>query len=200
MSARNLNLRGHQRGIVLVSSLLLLLVITILALAMFRSMGLGEKIAGNVREKQRALHAAVVAEQYAEWWLSSSGNSSQATVACSATANANLVGQVLICNPQSAINNPATLPWTTVAGAQVGNTYYPSTGTASMSLVASAGQGANTYYLAPSFYIQYMGIAADGGGNVYKIDAVGYGGNSLSVAVVESTYEIGSGVTNLGAL
>ena len=78
-------MRPRQRGIVLISSLLLLLVITILALAMFRSMGLSEKISGNVREKERALHAAVVAEQYAEWWLSSSVNSSQAPVACSAS-------------------------------------------------------------------------------------------------------------------
>jgi len=68
--SRHLNTRTRQRGLVLVSSLLLLLVVTMLALAMFRSMGLAEKISGNVREKQRALHAAVVAEQYAEWWLS----------------------------------------------------------------------------------------------------------------------------------
>ena len=61
MSMRQVSGRGRQHGIVLIASLLLLLVITILALAMFRSMGLGEKIAGNVREKQRALHAAAVA-------------------------------------------------------------------------------------------------------------------------------------------
>ena len=36
MSRRRLNIRTRQRGLVLVSSLLLLLVITILALAMFR--------------------------------------------------------------------------------------------------------------------------------------------------------------------
>jgi type IV pilus assembly protein PilX len=67
-------MRTRQSGIVLICSLLLLLVVTIIALAMFRSMGLGEKISGNERETQRALHAAVLAEQYAEWWLSSSAN------------------------------------------------------------------------------------------------------------------------------
>ena len=76
MSGQPMSARANQRGLVLVSSLLLLLVVTILALAMFRSMGLAEKISGNVREKQRAVHAAMVAEQYAEWWLTTNGNSS----------------------------------------------------------------------------------------------------------------------------
>jgi type IV pilus assembly protein PilX len=194
-----------QRGIVLISSLLLLLVVTILALAMFRSMGLSEKIAGNVREKQRALHAAMVAQQYAEWWLSTPGFSSQAPSLCSASASANVsVSSVLICN--NALNNPAALPWTAVGAgaAQVGFTYYPNaTGATSTNMniaTATNGSMANSYYAPPAFYIQYVGPAADGGGNVYRIDAMGYGGNALSVAVVESLYEIGSGVTNLGGL
>ena len=199
MSRQPMNSRARQGGLVLVSSLLLLLVVTILALAMFRSMGLAEKIAGNVREKQRALHAAVVAEQYAEWWLSSTGNSSQPPVACNAVARANLgTNNVLICS--NAIVNPATLPWTS-GGAPVGITFFPSSGSTAMSFLPDAnGSYSNTYAGPPSFYIQWAGQAKDGGGSVYKIDAVGYGGNSLSVAVVESTYEIGSGVTNLGGL
>ena len=191
--------RARQRGIVLISSLLLLLVVTILALAMFRSMGLAERISGNVREKQRAVHAAVVAEQYAEWWLSSTGNSSQAPVVCNATANANLgTTTVLIC--ANAIVNPASVPWV-IGGAPVGFSYYPNSGSTVMSFVADGnGSYSNTYAGPPSFYIQYVGLAADGGGSVYKIDAVGYGGNTLAVAVVESMYEIGSGVNNLGGL
>ena len=59
---------------VLVSSLLLLIVVTIIALSMFRSFGIQEKIAGNMREKQRALQAAVSAEVYAEVWLQSNGS------------------------------------------------------------------------------------------------------------------------------
>jgi type IV pilus assembly protein PilX len=205
VNTRALSVRASQRGIVLIASLLLLLVVTILALAMFRSMGLGEKIAGNVREKQRALHAAEVAEQYAEWWLSTPGFASQAPSLCSATASANVsISSVLICN--NALNNPAALPWTAIGagGAQVGFTYYPnaSGATATNMNIATATNGsyANSYSAPPAFYIQYLGIAADNAGVVYKIDAVGYAGNSLSVAVVESTYEVGSGVTNLGGL
>jgi len=203
MSMRQVSGRGRQHGIVLIASLLLLLVITILALAMFRSMGLGEKIAGNVREKQRALHAAAVAEQYAEWAISSN-SVTMAPVACSAAApniNNGNANQILVC--QNGINpttpqvipaqfNPQNLPWTDGNGNSLGNTYtLPNTSQMSLSTTG----GTNTYYKAPAFYIQYIGLAADGGGNVYRIDAVGYGGSPLSVAVVESTYELGSGVT-----
>jgi type IV pilus assembly protein PilX len=62
-----------------------------------------------------------------------------------------------------------------------------------MYLAANNGTLSNTYSQAPAFYIQYMGTAPDGN-IVFKIDAVGYGGSALSVAVVESTYEIFSAV------
>jgi type IV pilus assembly protein PilX len=203
MSARHLNMHSRQSGIVLICSLLLLLVVTIIALAMFRSMGLGEKISGNERETQRALHAAELAEQYAEWWLSSSANSSLAPVNCSAPASANAsASNVLICS--NALSSSTTLPWTNVGGNPVGFSYYPNAVGATatnMSFAPDAsGSFSNTYATAPVFYIQYLGQAADTQGTVYKIDAVGYGGNSLSVAVVESFYEIGSGVRDLTRL
>ena len=40
---------SHQRGIVLITSLLLLIVVTLIALSSFRSMGVQERIAGNTR-------------------------------------------------------------------------------------------------------------------------------------------------------
>ena len=42
------HLKSLQRGMVLVSSLLLLVVVTILAIGLFRSFGLDEKIAGSI--------------------------------------------------------------------------------------------------------------------------------------------------------
>src|SRR5207237_2847533 len=71
-----------QRGMVLISSLLLLLIITILGVGMFRSFSVQEKVAGNVREKQRALQAAEIAQQYAEWWLAQGNNSATSPVVC----------------------------------------------------------------------------------------------------------------------
>ena len=49
-----------ERGMVLVTSLLLLLVVTILAISMFRSFGVDEKIAGNI-EEVRARGGKVIA-------------------------------------------------------------------------------------------------------------------------------------------
>ena len=189
----------RQRGMVLIASLLLLLVVTLLAVAMFRSMGIDSKIAGNVREKQRALHAAESAQQYAEWWLTSNGNAAIAPVGCNAVLSANL-GQGQICNStlQSLNINPATIPWK-IGTAPVGVTYFPA-GMNVTGVTAAGTSAANTYGASPAFYIGILGPAADGQGIVYQIDAVGYGGTQNTVAVVESTYEVGSGVTNRGGL
>ncbi len=58
MSAPYDSRSATQDGMVLVTTLLLLIVITLLALAMFRGAGLDNRIAGNVLDKQRALQAA----------------------------------------------------------------------------------------------------------------------------------------------
>ncbi|MGO9633435.1 MAG: PilX N-terminal domain-containing pilus assembly protein [Steroidobacteraceae bacterium] len=173
----------RQRGMVLVTSLLLLIVVTLLAISMFRSFGLDEKIAGNVREKQRALNAAETAEQYAEYWLAS-GNGASA-IACTAMV-ASTVGQVCTL-PLASFT--ATLPWT------IGVTYLPSAPTA-MNVTTSPGQG--TYYYTPMFYITYLGPTGSGNGKIYQIDAAGYGGSPDTAAVVESTYLVQSSVSCLG--
>src|SRR5207237_10759693 len=88
--------RGGARA--LITTLLLLLIIASLALSMFRGFGSQEKIAGNLREKARAVHAAESAQQYAAWWLTQGSNAAGGTVSCAAPVlNANL-GQGQICN------------------------------------------------------------------------------------------------------
>jgi type IV pilus assembly protein PilX len=164
----------RQRGMVLVTSLLLLVVVTLLAVSMFRSFGLDEKIAGNVREKQRALSAAETAEQFAEYWLSN-GNASTG-IACTSLVSSS-VGQV--CS--TALASPTTTPWTL----GVNYLYAPSTAT-TMNISTSGGMG--NYAHTPTFYIAYLGATSTG--TLYQIDAVGYGGSADSVAVVEATYAI----------
>jgi len=183
-----------QRGLVLVTSLLLLVVVTILAIGMFRSFGLDEKIAGNVREKQRALNAAETAEEYAETWLSS-GNATSA-VACTGTVSAT-VGQVCISTLQSQGLNPANLPWQ-VSGANVGVYYQPTT-PSTMTYSTTGGQ--NTYYTWPVYYIGFLNTATVNGvlTNIYQIDAVGYAGSANTAAVVEATYQVQTATKNLGA-
>ena len=56
------------------------------------------------------------------------------------------------------------------------------------------------YFATPVFYIADVGVAADGQGEAYQVDAVGYGGSANAVAVVESTYEVAKGLSNLGGL
>jgi type IV pilus assembly protein PilX len=189
--------RTEQRGIVLVSSLLLLLVVTIIALSMFRSFGIQEKIAGNMREKQRALQAAVSAQQYAEWWLSSFGAGTPSG-ACAGLANANAsTTNVQICSNQLPLLTSVTsVPWG--GSAPVGVTYIPP-GMQIGSATSTANTILNpTYAAAPTFYISDMGVSADASipGEIYQIDAVGYGGNSNTVAVVESTYAVYSSSAN----
>ncbi len=159
---------------VLITSLLLLIVVTILALGMFRSFGLDEKIAGNLRDKELALHSAESAEQYAEWWLQS-GTAPGATN-CNAIV-ASTAGQVCT-NP---LVNPTNLPWT------AGVTYTPDN---------RGLTNGTTLSQSPVFYIQDLGtpsLSTGLTGELYKIDAVGFGGSANTTAVVESTYLVQSG-------
>jgi type IV pilus assembly protein PilX len=183
--------RIDQRGVVLVSSLLLLLVVTIMALSMFRSFGIQEKIAGNMREKQRALQAAESAQVFAEQWLIT--NSATVPVVCSNQLNAN-IGQGQICSNKlwTVVPNIAVVPWQ-IANVNVGVTYTPTgmhVGAASL----------NSYSSAPLFYISDAGASADATvpGEVFQIDAVGYGGNGNTAAVVESTFAVYSSSSNRG--
>ncbi len=171
---------GAQRGIALVSSLLILVIITLLALSMFRSFGLQEKIGGNTREKQRSLQTAESALQYAEWWLSQ-GTESTTGITCAAVYNANAVGNMQTCaNP---LLNPTTLPWTARGD------YLPPT----MTVAAGGGQTAGgdiNYVSPPSLYINYLGLDLTGKSLMYQVTAAGYGGSTNGASVVQSIYAI----------
>jgi type IV pilus assembly protein PilX len=185
--SRTRHTKSFQRGIVLISSLLLLVVVTILAIGLFRGFGLDEKIAGNTREKQRALQAAISAQQYAEWWLSV-GNAIN-LVSCSGPYTV-LTGVPICTNTLPTVvsgsANIAVLPWA-VAGVTTQVTYTPP----NMTLATGSSIAAGTYYATPVFYISYLGLgtAANGSqGMLFQIDAAGYGGSPSTAAVVESTY------------
>jgi type IV pilus assembly protein PilX len=183
----------RQQGIALVTSLLLLLIITILALSMFRSFGTQQKIAGNVREKERALHAAESAQQYAEWWLLQNNNTAIGSTACAAgtvIASAT-VGQICNQTMQQQGINLLVVPWA------IQTVYTPQ----NMVLVGQPAVAGNPpYFNTPGFYIADRGVAADAAGEAYQIDAYGYASAANTVAVVESVYEVAQGVVNRGGL
>ena len=184
---------SYQGGYVLVTSLLLLVVVTLLAVGMFRSFGVEEKIAGNVRDKTRALQAAETAQQYAERWLAQSATV-RAAISCNSVGDVSK-NTIQVCAPPL-LADPTSLPWANGAGALVGVTYVP-TVPAPMNVTTTAAPG--TYYAKPQFYIAFLGNSSSvPGGVVYQIDAVGYGGSPSSVAVVESTFLVQGSVSCLG--
>jgi type IV pilus assembly protein PilX len=173
--------RSDQTGIALITSLLILVIMTLLALSMFRNVGLNEKIAGNTREKQRSLQTAQSALQYGEWWLSQ-GYGTTGT-SCTSTYNANVVADVQTCS--NLLTSPTVLPW-----AARGN-YLPS----GMTVSTSGGLAANgdiNYSSQSGLYVAYLGLDPTGKSMVYQVTAVGYGGTANGASVVQSTYEITS--------
>jgi len=188
------NAASKQRGMVLISSLLLLMVVTIFAMSMFRSFGVEEKIAGNTRDKERARASAMTALQYAEWWITQ-GNWANASVCAPGLLVA--PGQGQICLPaqlpnitntaalNAAVVSVTTVPWLNGA-TEIGTQYTPP----GMNVTNAA--AADYYFGPPRFYISFINQFSyyQYCGNLYQIDAWGYGGSPNTVAVVESTFEI----------
>ncbi|MGJ7544995.1 pilus assembly PilX family protein [Variovorax sp. LT1R16] len=169
--------RAAQQGIALITSLLILVIVTLVAVSMYRSFGLQEKITGNTLEKQRSLLAADSALRYAEWWINQ-GNTGTGSACAGVQAN------MKICS--NALGTPAVLPWTSRYE------YKPP------SMTVLAGGGLNTatsgvvgdvnYATTPSLYISYLGIGPDGKSMLYQVTGVGYGGSTTSASVLQSTY------------
>jgi type IV pilus assembly protein PilX len=176
---------------------------------MFRSVSTQERIAGNVREKERALHAAESAEQYGEWALTQGNALLTGSTVCGPPLLNASAGEFQICSntlTSLGIDNIAQVPWT-AAGGPVGFTVTPagmvigdSSATTGIAMNVGGSSNNSGFYAPPVFYIADIGVAADGLGEAYQIDAYGYGGSANAVAVVESVYEVSKGVTNLGGL
>jgi type IV pilus assembly protein PilX len=192
MSALSRPVPRNQRGVILITAMLLLIVVTIMAVSMFRSYGVEERIAGNTRDKQRAINAAVSAQQYAEYLLASG------TAPISGLCPAGILPTGSEVCTNSPMPNFTTLPWN--AGVTYSNftsnsinginNIVPPAGTAPTPDLPN--QSAS-YFAAPIFYITDLGPnLGSPAGEVYQIDALGYGGTSNTVAVVESTFVIGT--------
>jgi type IV pilus assembly protein PilX len=197
-----------QQGFVLVSSLLLLLVVTIMALSIFRSFGVQERIAGNIREKNRAVQAAVSTQEYGEWWLANessapyavaSGIASSADVTCGTTLMDANLGTTQIClNTLPSISGAPVTAWPG-SGTNIGVAYTPPEMNIA-GLAVSDTSVTDSYYARPRFYITDLGSVATGRGEVYSVDAYSFGLNSTTVALVESTISISCTVCNVGGL
>lgn len=181
-----------ERGIVLVSAMLLLIVMTILALYMFRSNGVQELIAGNIREKQRAAQTAEGAELYAEMWLATGGNAAVITDCSSFTAVVIWPSPPYACKQtlQSTIGSTTpvyTVPWKIGGtGNEIGFEYFPGVATGTGDLTVQFTPAANSYQQVPRYFI---GEVSNNGYQVlYRIDAWNYASTTDTVSVVESNY------------
>lgn len=200
--------RSRQHGVVLISSLLLLLVVTIMALSMFRSFGTQERIAGNMREKQRAVQAANSALQYAEWWLAnqsgatfavSQGSAVAADVVCAntlidANATPGAAGGQICTNSLVSLLGITPAAWPSSANWNIGMAYTPPI----MNVTNAA--AADYYPRRPHYYIADMGPLVTARGEVYQIDAYAMGLTTSAYAVVESTVAVTCVVCNVGGL
>jgi len=190
-------------GFVLIASLLLLLVMTLLALTMFHSFGVQELVAGNVREKQRALQSALAAEQYAEMWLTAPGNVLTNTVDCSTVTlqpySATSVPYICL-QPISFVVPVTQVPWK-IGAKEVGFTFFPGsttpgsgTGTGDMFVSQTGalnGENQASYYQVPRFYIGLLSATASQA--IYRIDAWNWAGTPNTAAVVEANYSVTCG-------
>jgi type IV pilus assembly protein PilX len=176
-----------NRGMALISALLLLVVITMLGVAMFRSFGLQERIAGNTREKQRALHAADSAQGYAQFWLTANGGANATTgIVCGAgLVSADTAGNGQVCSNilSNVVANVANVPWILGTG-ESAVTYTPPG--------LTVGGAVNPYWEAPRFYISALSHVYQKPVDIYtyQIDSTGYGGSPDAVAVVETGYTV----------
>ncbi|MGJ7528325.1 pilus assembly PilX family protein [Variovorax sp. GB1P17] len=175
--------RSRERGFALIVGMLFLVILTVLSIGMFRSFNLQERIAGNTREKERAVEAAESALQYGEWWLSQGNGSTGA--ACSGALNANTLSQMQVCT--NMIAKPAALPWTNRAD------YLPPSMTVAEGGGIVAATGDINYYRKPGLSIGYLGLSPNGQSLLYQVSAFGYGGSTTAAAVVQSIYQVTGG-------
>jgi type IV pilus assembly protein PilX len=174
-----------------------------MALSMFRSLGMQERIGGNVREKQHALQAANSTQQFAEWWLAnqsgasiavSDGIAASADVVCSNVLLDANTGAGQICNNTlQNLSGLSAVQWP-ASGTSYGVAYTPP----GMNVTNPA--AANYYVNRPRFYIADIGSLATGRGEVYQVDAYAVGLTYTAIAEVESTVEVSCTVCNVGGL
>lgn len=181
----------------LVVSLLMLVVLTFLAIGMYHSFRAQETMAANSKEKARAFQMAQSTELYAEYLLSTDLSLLTQSSSCSSTAPPKATLATICSGVAVAIQPPSSTGPMTLLNGQVYSTMTPAL---NISKTGGSSASGGTYYANPQFYIQYLGLSADGSGQVYQITALGYGGNANAVAVVQSTFQLTSGVKNLGGL
>lgn len=177
------------RGFALYTALIFLLVLTLLGVAMYSSMGLQQRMAGDMQQKLRALTAADNATGVAEAYVQQ--NALPVLSVCSGQTTA-----PRICPFGSLLNPVANATWSAGGvGVQLTGTDFPA------GFVVPSGGVEGAYAAFPQYYIEQLPPLAGytlgtgqqyGGGspvvNFYRITGWGVGGNTNAVAIVQTIY------------
>ena len=171
----------RRNGFVLVASLIFLVIMTLLGLSMFHGFTTDKMMAGNLREKSRAVESAQTAINYAESWLAN--NSSTSPVSCSG-----MYSTPAICT--NALLKSTSWPWTS------GVNFSLPCAASTPSCISATG-GVDTYAANPVYYIQYMGVNSSQA-TLFLITAAAVGGNTNAVAVLQTVYSVSQQTHSLG--
>jgi type IV pilus assembly protein PilX len=192
-----------QRGVALIASLIIMLLITIVALSIMRGNNLFEKMAGNTRERQRALQSAQSALQYAETWIATTAVSAPSSLTAGTCSTTAALTTMQVCNvdptsSSSGIANiqyfPYQIPGICVAPANSPGGVITSGATCKNTAV-TPNVGDVYYAQDPGVNIYLVGTMKSTGQLVFKVTAIGYGGSTgtnATVAIVQSLYALGS--------
>ncbi|KAG9571810.1 hypothetical protein KCV01_g19357, partial [Aureobasidium melanogenum] len=189
---------SRQRGVVLITALIFLLLITILAISASGTSLLQQKLAGGLRNAQLAEWSAESALRGAEWrlWQASSDPSTRMVCGTSSLAN---------CFPYTPTPNATVLAFRTATGwVTDGGTSYAPVDYRTASGDGTFGLKNNPVYmvedlgpeLPPNAGVQAESGATGGRGtgytntnrHVYRITARGMGNNENAIRVLETTF------------
>lgn len=186
-----------QGGFVLIASLFMLIILTVMAVSMYRNFAVQESVVANTKEKGRAFQLAQSTLRYAEYSLVNNFSGFAPVTGCTAAPSPITTMRICGTTPYTIAMPTSSNPEMTLVN---GSQYQNMTPTLSLSKTGGS-LTANTsgvYYDYPSYYVQVLGTSADGQGTLYQITALAYGGNVNAVATVQSTYELISSVQNRG--
>lgn len=183
----------RERGFILVTGMMFLVVMTLLGLALFRSSGLMDRITANTRDKQRSFEAAQSSAEYGVWWLRQSFGGGNGTT-CANNNGTATTATLHVCSealPTSLLTLQDYTTWY-----QNAFTYTPP----GMVVLAGGGMANATdvnYNAPPGLYVEKLGLSKDGKNTFYQITAYGFGGDANTVSVVRGTFKQTASSTSL---
>ena len=188
----------RQRGFILITSLVFLVIMTLLGVSMFGNSSVEMRMAGNIKAKVEARALAESGIHHAETLLLDTNVNplaQKASGGCSGSLSVPTIcvdpSALLVISTQN--SSGATAYRTELAA------YYADPDIPNLAISATPGTP-NSTYAAPEFYIRLLGASPDGAGQLYQITALGYGGTPEAVSVLQANFEVTSGVINHGGV